>query len=76
MPVRASEVGASEFSVFVPVFNSSRYLARTIEAIVQSLFGIVKDADCYKVALQCKENDVEFYRKCGYEVSGVTMQRF
>ncbi len=63
MPVRASEVGASEFSVFVPVFNSSRYLVRTIEGIVQSLFGIVKDTDCYKVALQFKETDVQFYRK-------------
>ena len=76
MPVRASEVGASEFSVVVPVFNGSRCLARTIESIVQSLFGIAKEPGCYKVALQCKENDVEFYRNCGYEVSGVTMQRF
>jgi glycosyltransferase involved in cell wall biosynthesis len=35
MAVRATEVSASRFSVVVPVFNSSRYLASTIEAIVQ-----------------------------------------
>jgi len=35
MPVRAREVGASNFSVVIPVFNSSRYLASTIDAVVQ-----------------------------------------
>ena len=35
MPVLATEVGKSSFSVVVPVFNSSRYLESTIEAIVQ-----------------------------------------
>jgi GNAT superfamily N-acetyltransferase len=44
--------------------------------IVQSLSQIAKDEGCYKVALQCKEHNVEFYQQCGYEVSGVTMQRF
>ena len=35
MSVLATEVGTSSFSVVVPVFNSSSYLASTIEAIVQ-----------------------------------------
>ncbi|SVB17088.1 uncharacterized protein METZ01_LOCUS169942, partial [marine metagenome] len=35
MSVLATEVGTSSFSVVIPVFNSSSYLASTIEAIVQ-----------------------------------------
>ena len=46
------------------------------KAIVQSLSRIAKEEGCYKVALQCKEDNIEFYQQCGYEVSGITMQRF
>ena len=46
------------------------------KAIVNALFEIAKENDCYKVALQCKEHNVSFYNKCNYELSGLTMQRF
>tara|TARA_B100000780_G_scaffold3899_1_gene3124 strand:- start:178 stop:606 length:429 start_codon:yes stop_codon:yes gene_type:complete len=46
------------------------------KAIVEALFKIAKDNDCYKVALQCKEHNVSFYNKCNYELSGLAMQRF
>ena len=46
------------------------------KAIVEALFKIAKDNDCYKVALICKENNVSFYNKCNYELSGLAMQRF
>ena len=46
------------------------------KAIVNALFEIAKDNDCYKVALQCKEHNVSFYNKCNYELSGLAMRRF
>ncbi len=46
------------------------------KAIVDALFDIAKVNGCYKVGLQCKEHNVEFYEKCGYEVSGLAMQMF
>lgn len=46
------------------------------KAIIDALFDFAKLNGCYKVALQCKEHNVEFYEKCGYEVSGQAMQIF
>ena len=46
------------------------------KAVVDALFEVAKVNGCYKVVLQCKENNVEFYEKCGYEVSGTAMQLF
>ena len=46
------------------------------QSIVDALFEIVKANSCYKVALQCKEQNYEFYEKCNYKISGVAMQRF
>jgi len=46
------------------------------KVIVDGLFDIAKVNGCYKVALQCKENNVKFYEKFGYEVSGLAMQTF
>ena len=44
------------------------------KAVVDALFNIAKENGCYKVALQCKEHIVGFYKKCGYEVTGKAMQ--
>ena len=44
------------------------------KAIVNALFNVAKVNGCYKIALQCKEYNVKFYEKCGYEVSGLVMQ--
>ncbi|WP_193182344.1 GNAT family N-acetyltransferase [Nisaea sediminum] len=46
------------------------------KAILDALFDVAKASGCHKVALQCQEHNVEFYKKCNYEISGVTMQRF
>ena len=46
------------------------------KAILNGLFNVAKVNCCYKVALQCKENNVKFYEKCGYEQSGLAMQIF
>lgn len=31
---------------------------------------------CHKIALQCKDYNVSFYKKCKYNISGVGMQKF
>ena len=46
------------------------------KAVVDALFNVAKANDCYKVTLQCKEDNLEFYEKCGYKISGVAMQIF
>ena len=46
------------------------------KAILDALFNVAKANGCYKVNLQCKEQSMEFYEKCGYEVCGVSMQKF
>ncbi len=45
-------------------------------AVVDALYKVAEGEGCYKVALQCNENNVPFYEKCKYEVSGLSMQRF
>ena len=43
-------------------------------AILDALFDIAKLNDCYKVSLQCKEYNIEFYEKFGFHVDGVAMK--
>ena len=44
--------------------------------IIDNLFHIAKREGCYKLALQCSQDNESFYTKCGFERSGITMQRF
>lgn len=44
--------------------------------IVNSLFEIAMKKGCYKVALQCKMHNLEFYEKCGFSKSGFGMDKF
>ena len=46
------------------------------KTIVNGLFDIAKREGCYKVSLQCKNNNITFYEKCQFDLSGVFMQRF
>lgn len=46
------------------------------KAIVDELFKVTMSTGCYKVVLQCKEDNIDFYRKCGYEISGPALERF
>jgi glucosamine-phosphate N-acetyltransferase len=44
--------------------------------ITDKLFDIAKTNNCYKVSLQCQQQNIQFYEKCEYKRSGTTMQRF
>jgi len=44
--------------------------------LVQKLLEDSKKKGSYKVCLQCKEHNVDFYKKSGLSISGVSMQSF
>lgn len=46
------------------------------KAVMDTLYVIAKKYECYKVTLQCREQNRVFYEKCGYVNSGTTMQKF
>ena len=43
--------------------------------IMQKLHNYAKMKKCFKILLQCKHKNVKFYKNCGYEINGVTMQK-
>lgn len=70
--IRGGKMGHIEDIVSHPLFQKKGIG----KGIVDGLFDVAKAKGCYKVALQCKEHNVKFYAKCGYEVSGLAMQMF
>lgn len=46
------------------------------KSIIAVLLDIARQHGCYKVALQCQQQNVAFYAKCGFQLSGITMQKF
>ena len=44
-------------------------------AIVNGLKEIAAEKGCYKLALECKENNIGFYNKCGFLISGTSMNK-
>lgn len=44
------------------------------KSIMNQLFNYAKKNKCYKVVLQCNENKISFYKKCGYELHNHNMQ--
>ena len=70
--IRGGKMGQIEDIVSHPNF-SKKGVGRMI---MNALFKVAKANGCYKIALQCKDHNVEFYKKISYEVSGVSMQRF
>ena len=42
--------------------------------LIDKISQTAKKLDCYKITLPCKEHNVEFYKKCGFVISGQSMQ--
>ena len=70
--IRGGKAGHIEDIVSHPNFQN-KGLGRSI---VNKLYDISLNEGCYKVSLQCKEHNEEFYKKCSYKKSGISMQRF
>ena len=41
--------------------------------IVQSLIDYAFENNCYKVSLNCNQNNTEFYKKCNLNIKGIEM---
>ena len=70
--IRGGKLGQVEDIVSHPDFSKKG----VGKMIMDTLFMVAKANGCYKIALQCKEHNVEFYKKCKYEINGISMQRF
>ena len=70
--IRGGRMGHIEDIVSHPLFRKKGIG----KAVVDALLDIAKTTGCYKVALECKEHNLEFYKKCGYAVDGVAMKMF
>lgn len=44
--------------------------------MIQVLTQISEDVGCYKTILNCNENNIAFYEKCGYEKREVEMAKY
>jgi len=72
LKIRGGQMGHIEDIVTHP-----QYRRQNIgKAIVSELVTIAEKKGCYKVALQCKEHNIQFYKKCNHEISGISMQLF
>ena len=45
------------------------------KTIMNKLLNYAKKKNCYKISLQCRASNLKFYKKCGYTVNGITMQK-
>jgi glucosamine-phosphate N-acetyltransferase len=70
--IRGGKMGHIEDIVAHPLFRK-KGIGKTV---LDALFAVAKEHGCYKVALQCKEQNVGFYEKCDYTISGSAMQLF
>ena len=70
--IRGGTMGHIEDIVVNPKYQNNNLGKLLIDA----LLNIAKENHCYKVVLQCKENNVKFYEKCGFQISGVGMNFF
>lgn len=70
--IRGGKVGHVEDVVCSPEF-----MGRGVgKAIVDALSKLAFEQGCFKLSLQCEDNNVSFYRKCSFRESGISMQRF
>ena len=46
------------------------------KCMVTHLLQIAEEQNCYKVVLQCDENNIPFYEKCGFHRSEFGMSQF
>ena len=44
--------------------------------ILDALYEIAKRENCLKIMLQCTNYNTEFYKKCGFIINGMAMQKF
>ena len=70
--IRGGGIGYVEDIVVKPIFRNNGIG----KLLLDRLYSLAIREGCYKLSLQCKERNIAFYESCGFNVSGVAMQRF
>lgn len=58
------------------VVDSSYRGLRLGARVVEALAGAAREAGCYKIILDCSEDNVAFYEKCGLTRKAVQMAQY
>lgn len=67
--------GGSHVGLIEDVCVSEKYSGKGLgKQIIDELIEVAKDKKCYKVILNCSEDNVGFYKKCGFEQKEVQMR--
>lgn len=70
--IRGGKVGHIE-----DIVSHKKYRNQGIgKKVLNALYKIAKKNNCYKIILQCKEKNLDFYQNNHYEENGISMQRF
>jgi len=56
------------------VVDNSRRIKGVGRSLIEACIGHAEDKECYKVILDCAENVIPFYVKCGFIPAGYTMR--
>lgn len=69
--------GCSKVGHIEDIVVSPQYKGKQLGTLViKSLIEYAKDQKCYKVILDCEENLINFYDKCGFERKGSQMSLY
>lgn len=69
LKIRGGAIGHIEDIVVSPEFRRQGVGNK----IIQALVDLARQHKCYKVALECRDDKVPFYRQLGFEHSGCAM---
>jgi len=58
------------------VVIEKRYRKKGVgKSLLNVLLKYAKKKNCYKIVLECKKKNINFYRSCGYKLNAVTMRK-
>ena len=69
--------GFSKVGHIEDVVVDSNYRGQKLgQKLINYAVGLCKDNDCYKVILDCSNENIKFYEKCGFELKGNEMSLY
>lgn len=70
--IRGGRKGHIEDIVIHPKFRKKQVGSK----IIENLLKIAKKKECYKISLECNNDNIPFYINNSFEISGTGMQKF
>ena len=69
--------GFSKVGHIEDVVVDSNYRGQKLgQKLINYAVGLCKDKDCYKVILDCSNENIKFYEKCNFELKGNEMSLY